>query len=125
MEAELEWAVFDQPEKTRDQCLWLRREIQDISLDDTKSREYLDVSEKGTAIDEQTQQQLQGIKDMLENEVCCMHFVPQTLLLRQLSISVKTTLNAVGPLMCYVICDSHIRVDMMAAHVHRYQAPTC
>ena len=74
MEAELELAVFDQPEKTRDQCLWLRREIQDISLDDTKSREYLDVSEKGTAIDEQTQQQLQGIKDLLENEVCRVHF---------------------------------------------------
>ena len=69
MEAELQWAVFDQPEKTRDQCLWLRREIQDISLDDTKSREYLDVNEKGTAIDEQTQQQLHRIKDTLENEV--------------------------------------------------------
>ena len=69
MEAELELAVFDQPEKTRDQCLWLRREIQDISLDDTKSREYLDVNEKGTAIDEQTQQQLHRIKDTLENEV--------------------------------------------------------
>ena len=50
--------------------MWLRREIQDISLDDTKSRDYVDVNDRGTAIDTTKQQQLEEIKGVLEDQVC-------------------------------------------------------
>ena len=50
-------------------CLWIRREIQDISLDDAKARDYVNLNASGTALDTDSKDQLDAIKATLEEQV--------------------------------------------------------
>ena len=69
MERELQDGVFSLDDASTGTCLWLRREIQDLTLSDVRARDYVDLADHTTNVDVHKKERLDSLKSELEKKV--------------------------------------------------------